>query len=259
VEVSGGGANVAVAPAEITAIRDADEQHDYERMLAPRLLDLWAGNASLGLAGATGNARTSTFTVGVVAARATHTDKTTLSFGVIKSSALAGGKNQQTANAVRGGVAYDHNAGSRLFVNVFNDYEFDRFQNLDLRFVLGGGAGFHAMKKERTRLDLLGGIDFNRSSYSTPLITKSAEFYWGDEFSYKLSGATSLAQTFRMFNDLSHTGDYRMNGDIGVSTKVAKWLTWNLALSDRYLSHPAPGRKTNDFLYTTGLGISFAR
>ena len=37
------------------------------------------------------------------------------------------------------------------------------------------------------------------------------------------------------------------------------WLTWNLSLSDRYLSNPVPGRKTNDFLYTTGLGIAFAQ
>jgi hypothetical protein len=62
-----------------------------------------------------------------------------------------------------------------------------------------------------------------------------------------------------MFNNLSDTGTYRVNGDLGLSTKIAKWLTWNLALSDRYLSNPAPGRKTNDFLYTTGLGITFAR
>ena len=32
-----------------------------------------------------------------------------------------------------------------------------------------------------------------------------------------------------------------MNFDIGVSTKLSKWLNWNVALSDRYLNHPAPG------------------
>ena len=50
-----------------------------------------------------------------------------------------------------------------------------------------------------------------------------------------------------------------MNFDIGASTKISKWLTWNLSVSDRYLNHPAAGRKTNDLLYTTGLGITFAR
>ena len=48
-----------------------------------------------------------------------------------------------------------------------------------------------------------------------------------------------------------------INFDTGTSTKLAKWLTWNVTLSDRYLNHPAPGRKTNDFLYTTGLGVVF--
>ena len=39
--------------------------------------------------------------------------------------------------AVRGGVGYDHNPKPRLFVNFFNDYKYDRFQSLDLRFVGG--------------------------------------------------------------------------------------------------------------------------
>ena len=61
-----------------------------------------------------------------------------------------------------------------------------------------------------------------------------------------------------MFNNLSQTGQYRQNFDVGATTQVAKWLTWNLSFSDRYLSNPAPGRKPNDFLYTTGFGINFA-
>jgi len=160
---------------------------------------------------------------------------------------------------VRGGIGYNHNVNPRLFVNVFNDYEFDKFQNLDLRFVLGGGFGWHAAKTEKSKLDILGGGDFNRSSFSTPLTQKSGEFYWGDEYSLKVASATSLVQSFRMFNNLTTTGSYRVNIDIGASTKLSKWLNWNVSISDRYLNHPAPGRKTNDLLYTTGLGITFAR
>ena len=75
----------------------------------------------------------------------------------------------------------------------------------------------------------------------------------------ELNAATSLVQSFRMFNDMSNAGDYRVNFDVGASTKISKWLTWNVSLSDRYLNNPAPGRKTNDLLYTTGLGITFAK
>lgn len=259
VEVTTKDAKLSLAPADVATIRDDAEQKAYERFLKPGLGQLWAGTGSLGFAGTSGNARTLTFTTGVNAARITKTDKTTLYFNMIKASALINGKNADTAQAVRGGIGYDHNVTPRLFVNVFNDYEFDKFQNLDLRFVLGGGLGFHAVKSERSLLDLLGGGDFNRSSYSTQPSQKSAEFYWGDEYSLKLGAATSLVQSFRMFNNLTTTGSYRMNFDIGASTKIAKWLNWNVSVSDRYVNRPAPGRKTNDLLYTTGIGITFAR
>jgi len=259
VEVNAPNAKVDVAPAEITTIRNADEQRAYERLLRPGWLDLWAGTATIGLAGTSGNARTSTFTTSVTAARVTNTDKTGLYFNAIKASAFANGLTSDTAQALRGGISHDRNLGPRLFLNLFNDYEYDRFQNLDLRFVIGGGLGIHAIKNERSILDLLAGVDYNHSRFSTPEIRNSAEIYWGDDYKLKLTGATSLIQSFRMFNNLSESGAYRVNGDIGATTKLWKWLSWNLSLSDRYLSHPAPGRKTNDFLYTTGLGISFAR
>ena len=259
VEVATQDAKLSLAPAEVATIRDDAEQSAYERKLRPGWGQLWAGTGSLGFAGTSGNARTLTFTTGINAARVTNTDKTTLYFNTIKASALVSGKNSETAEAVRGGIGYDHNLNPRLFVNVFNDYEYDKFQNLDLRFVLGGGLGYHAFKSERSRLDVLGGGDFNHSSFSTPLTQKSAEIYWGDEYSLKLGAATSLVQSFRMFNDMTNTGSYRMNFDIGASTKLSKWLNWNVAISDRYLNHPAAGRKTNDLLYTTGLGITFAR
>jgi putative salt-induced outer membrane protein len=244
---------------EVVALRDADEQKAYERLLHPGLGQLWAGTASVGFAGTSGNAHTLTFTTGVNAARLTKTDKTSIYFSAIKASAFVSGKNSDTAQAVRGGLGYDHNVKPRLFVNVFNDYEYDRFQNLDLRFVLGGGLGFHAVKTEKSKMDVLAGIDYNRSKFNTPLTQNSAEFFWGDEYSLKLTGATSMVQSFRMFDNLTDTGTYRVNFDVGASTKISKWLNWNLSLSDRYLNHPAAGRKTNDFLYTTGIGITFAR
>ena len=62
---------------------------------------------------------------------------------------------------------------------MFNDWEYDRFQNLDLRFVVGGGLGFHAVKTEKSRLDLLAGFDYNHSKFSTPLTRNSGEAVLG--------------------------------------------------------------------------------
>jgi putative salt-induced outer membrane protein YdiY len=258
-EVTTSQAKLNLVPADIAVMRNDDEENAYQRYLHPGWGQLWTGTGTIGFAGTAGNAQTMTFTTGINADRVAKKDKTSLYFSLIKASARINNESQGTAEAVRGGISYSHNVNPRFFFSVFNDYEYDRFQALDLRFVLGGGAGYHAWKSEKSRLDLLAGAAYNRSSFSTPFVRSSAELYWGNEYSLKLSSATSLIQSYRMFNDLDDTSIYRVNFDIGLSTKLLKRLSWNVSLSDRYLSVPAPGRKTNDFLYTTGLGITFAK
>ena len=152
----------AVAPAEVITIRNADEQKAYERLLSPGWGQLWAGTATIGLAGTQGNAQTRTFTMAMNTARVTNTDKTSLYFSAVKASALINGVSAGTAQAIRGGWGYNRSVSSRLFVNTFNDYEYDRFQDLDLRFVLGGGLGYSAWKGEHGRLDHAGEYKSNR-------------------------------------------------------------------------------------------------
>jgi putative salt-induced outer membrane protein YdiY len=263
VEVVSGGDKRQVAPADIVALRNADEQKAYERLLAPHLSDLWAGAATIGWAGTAGNARTATWATGLNAARITNADKISIYFNSIKASATIRQVNSQTAEAVRGGWGYNRNLKPRVFFNFFNDWEYDKFQNLDLRTVIGAGLGYNTWKGERGRLDLVGGLAYNREKFDPapdkPFVRNGAEAYWGDDFTYKLNKRTSFFQGFRMFNNLTQSDRWRMNFDTGATTQLTKWLTWNLSLSDRFLNLPATGRKKNDFLYTTGFGISFAR
>jgi Protein of unknown function, DUF481 len=255
--------------ADVAAIRDDASQAAYERFLKPGYLDLWTVNGSINIAGTKGNAETFTFTTPINFARISNTSKTTAYFNSIRSSASFNGASQQTASAVRGGWSYSRNLTSKLFATAFNDYEYDKFQNLDLRFVLGGGLGYSVWKSERGQLDLVGGVAYNREKFDPAVLANgtkpakftrnSAELYWGDNFTYKLNSRTSLTQSYRMFNNLSNTGAYRQNFDFGASTQLTSWLTWNIGLSDRYLSNPVAGRKKNDFLYTSGLGFTFSR
>jgi hypothetical protein len=254
---SGGVHSVNVA--EVQAVRSNAEQAAYERFLDPGLTDLWIGSANLGLAGTAGNARTKTFTFAGNATRPTMTDKATVYFSAVSASALVVGTDTATAKAVRGGWAYQRDIRPRVFGNIFNDYEFDRFQSLDLRFVLGAGAGYHAIVRESTKLDLLAGLDYNRDKFSTPLTRNSAEFSWGDEFNHKLNNTVSLVQSYRMFNNLNNTSNYRINFDFGAAARLAQWLTWNVIVGDRYLRNPIAGRLRNDVLYSTGLGVRFGR
>jgi hypothetical protein len=264
-----------VALADITTIRDAAEQKGFDRLEHPGWGELWAGTAGLNLAGTTGNSETKSFVVNMNAARATRTDKTSIYFTAIKSSATitdstGKGVSTDTAQAVRGGVGYSRNLNPKMFVNVFNDWEYDKFQDLDLRFVFGGGVGYHAWKNSKGFLDLVGGIDYAHSKYGAipntdPKLaiaertTSNAELYYGDDFGYKLNPRTSFTQSWRMFHNFTDFAAYRLNFDAGANTQITKWLSWNIGVSDRYLAQPVPGRKNNDFIYSTGIGVSFAR
>jgi hypothetical protein len=261
IQVATPGTPLTVAPGDIVALRNGAEQRVYERLLRPGLWDLWAVSGSLNIAGTKGNAETSTFTTPFNFVRASNTSRTSAYFNSIRATAKLGGVNTKTAQAVRGGWGYSRNLKKNIFANAFNDYEYDQFQSLDLRVVLGAGLGYQVWKSEAGRLAVVGGGAWNRESFSrgatTPAFTrKSVEAYWGNDYN---GARTNLVQSFRMFNNLTRTGQYRSNFDVGLTTQLAKWLNWNIALSDRHLSNPAPGRKTNDVLYTTGLGFSFAR
>jgi hypothetical protein len=262
-EIKSGGASKTVLAEQVATIRNADEQAAYERLLAPRITDLWALTGGLNFAGTRGNARTSTFTIPIGATRVTNSDKTMIYFNFIKASATINNVSAQTAQAVRGGWAYNRNLTPKLFWNVFNDYEFDRFQNLDLRVVLGTGLGYGVWKSERGRLDLVGGMAWNREKFdpfpAAKFVRNAAEAYWGDDLTLALNDRVSLFQGYRMFNNLSNTGAYRQNFDAGITAKLTKWLNWNATISDRFLSNPVPGRRKNDFLYTTGFGFAFTR
>lgn len=254
----------SVLPTDVVALRSEAEQRIYERFLRPGLLDLWAITGSLNIAGINGNAEASTLTTPINFVRASNTSRTKAYFNSIRSTATVGGTEAQTAQAVRGGWGYNRNLTKRMFVNGFNDYEYDKFQALDLRVVLGAGLGYQLWTGENGRLDLVGGGAWNREKFgpaapSVPFTRNSAEAYWGDDLSFKLNSRTALVQSFRMFNNLSNAGERRINFDIGAATALLKWLNWTVSLSDRYLSNPVPGRKRNDFLYSTGFGFTFAR
>jgi hypothetical protein len=254
--------DLGVKPATFSTvgdIRNAAEQHTWERLQHPGLFELWTGFFDTGLAVARGNARTDTLTNAFNATRVTRNDKLTVRFSQIYGTATVNNVSSAVANAVRGGWSYDHTVTGRFFLSSLNDYEHDAFQNLNLRFVLGGGVGINAIKGEKTSLALSTGGDYDRDSFNQGLSRNAGEINFGDVFTHKFTGTTNLTQSFRYFVNLSQAGEYRINFDMGAVTALSKWLGWHVTASDRFLSNPVFGRQRNDMILATGFRLSFSR
>jgi hypothetical protein len=245
--------------ATVGAIRNPAEQAAWERLQHPGLLQLWTGFFDIGLALARGNAKTDTLTTTFNATRVSRKDKIALNFNQIRGTARLNGQTATIANAIRGGWAYNRDVSGRMFVATLNDYESDQFQQLDLRFTAGAGLGVNAVKTPRTTVSFLAGSNYSRENFFNNVHRNSAEANFGDDVLYKLNGSASITQSFRFFSNLSQTGEYRVNFDLGAATTIRKWLAWQVSASDRFLSNPVNGRQRNDLLLSTGFRLSFAR
>lgn len=262
---------VTVPLADVAALRSGEEQDAYEKTLHPGLDRDWKGGANLGYAMARGNSDTTSLNIAVNADRKTLSDEITIyesSVYTTNGATAAGGPTGVTADAILGGVKYARNVTPRFFAFASGDFTHDALQDLVLRSIYTGGAGWHAINNPNTTFDLLAGVNYTRETYSSgaavgaPGVSVARNLpgiTLGEILMHKLGGSTTLTEDFNFYPDLSDLGEYRFALDAGAVTKIKKWLGWQITVSDRYVTNPPiVGTKSNDFILSTGLNFSFA-
>jgi len=284
---------VEAPKSSVTLVRSPAEQAAYEKTLHPGLGQGWAGGANVGFALTAGNSETKNLNIGFNAVRTGFHDKlilyeTSIYATTGKLALQPISPSQTTANSNAGGIRYDHDFAPRVFGFGSGDFFNNAPQNLDLRYILGGGIGFHAIKTPNTTLDLLAGINYTHESFSDLTETNplpppatltynhsdsSAALTVGDNFTHKLGKNSVFTQSFLLYPSFSQTNvafpgstpdDVRiLRGafNLGLVTKLHKWLGWQLTLGDVFDNHPlasTPPIERNDITFATGLNISFA-
>jgi putative salt-induced outer membrane protein YdiY len=257
--------SVETPKASITALRSPAEEAAYEKSLHPGFGEGWNGSVNVGFALTRGNSETKNLNIAFAATRKGFRDKLILyTNSVYATNDLPTASPHTTANAIGGGARYDHDLTRRMFAFANGDFYHDSLQNLDLRSLFGGGLGLHAIKSDATTLDLLAGANYTHESFSValnppdPAMTRNqAGLTLGDDFRHKLGKSTVLTQNLFFYPNLSQTGEYRGTFNLGLITKINKWLGWQNSFGDIYVSDPPTGKKKNDLLLSTGLNFSF--
>jgi putative salt-induced outer membrane protein YdiY len=257
VVVSGASGSQTIPQTDVAFVRSQADQAAYEKSLHPGLLQGWAGGGNFGLALARGNSDTTNIALGFNADRKTTTDNLTINAASIYSTSTADNVTTTTANALGGSIRYDHNLTPRIFAFGLFSGMYDHAQLLDVRISPNGGLGYHVIASKVTTLDLLGGIGYTHESYSDGVVNNIINATIGEELTHKFNATTSLNQRFYFFPYLNQNGNYRGTFDLGVASKFYRALTWNLNFGDIYNSQPVDGKKNNDLLITTGIGITF--
>ena len=150
-------------------------QAELDPSLNPGPADLWSASIDGALSLAAGNAETRNVNLGLLTARTAPNNRTSFYLTSLFSSNSTSGRTLTTANAVRGGGRYELDISDRVFTFGFYDLEFDRFQDLNLRFVLGGGVGLTLVDNARGALQIFGGGSSNREFFTSGVRRKSGE------------------------------------------------------------------------------------
>jgi len=268
-------------------VRTPAAQTAYEKTLQPNWLHGWITTANLSFAIARGNSNTTTLGTGDTLVRPTLHDKTSLYYNEIFTHDNIAG--DTTANNIGAGARYDHNLTKKIFAFGTGDFFEDQLQELDLRSIIGGGGGWHAIAKPNRQLDVLTGLVWTHEKYSQiisttttgtttttvngvttttttsttvdtpPTINNYIALDLGETFTQKLGKSSIFSEQAYVFPDLNDAGQYNANATINLSTKIKSFLSWQTTASDVYVSNPPAGTKTNDFILTTGFGFSFTR
>jgi putative salt-induced outer membrane protein YdiY len=257
----------SVTPGRIVALRSDAEQVAYQQQLAreqhPEFLDRWNGALDAGLSAARGNADTTNISLGMHGARTTNRTRLSIAFSsLLARNRAADGTTLTSANAFRSGLRYEINVSDRIFTFGFGNFESDRVQHLNLRDVIGGGAGLRVSQSQRGTLDVFTGASVNQESFSVASGTpdrRTGELLFGQDASYNLSSRTSFGGRLSLFPNLTTPGDYRAVVDTTATTKLNSWLGWQVTMSNIYVSNPAGGARTNDLLLSTGLRFNIGQ
>jgi len=245
---------VRTSLASTPIIRSVDEEAAYERAQHPGLLNGVEGGASAAFTIARGNSQTTNLALGYSTVRTTPWDRISLTLASLYASDQTG----TTANDARGDLRYERNVGATAFGFVSADYEYNKPQLLDLRQVYTLGLGVHALKKDSTSLDLLGGANYTHEVYTPTPTNTSAGATLGEVVIWWLGRGLNFSEQGFGYPDFTHSGQYRATFDARLTAQLKRWLSLQTAVSDRYVSNPPPTTKQNDFTFTTGLNITFS-
>ncbi len=249
---------VTVPKEAVVDMRSPEQQTAWERSQHPRLTQGWNGGANVGFALTAGNSETKNLALAFTADRKSVNDQVALyANSVYATNGTTGGVSGTTANSIQSGIRYERNINARAFGFVSSDFQTDALQSLDLRSVFGAGFGYHVVKNDSTTLDLLAGANYTRENYTT-LQRNVAALTIGEELTHKLGKSTLMTQKLYVFPALNEAGEYRSTFDFGTVTKISKWLGWQTAFGDIYVTNPPAAKKRNDITLTTGLNVTFA-
>ena len=209
----------------------------------------WAYEASLDMAGKTGNKEQLATSAAVRATLKTPQD--TLQFYSAYDRQISDG--EKSADQFKAGVDYQNNFSGKVSWYTRDEGGFDRVKDIELYNVAAAGMGYDFLKEPKHILTGRAGLSFRYEGYRNPATTdvKSAGLDFGinHEFEFSNSKLVNRLSYVPSFDDF---GNYRINHEsfYEIPLVAPNWKL-RLGVSNDYNSKPGMGIERLDTAYFT--------
>lgn len=212
----------------------------------------WEKSAGVGVTATTGNTDSVLFTANITALKKWEKNEVRL------GADGAYGENDSVKNAesARGYGQYNRLFNERVYGYLRGELSHDAIADVDYRLTLSPGLGYYFIKKPVTTLSGEVGPGFihekqggKEDSYMTLRLA--------ERFEHKFNERVRLWQSLEVLPQVDDWGNFLLNFEIGIESKLTEKLALRLFAVDTYDNEPAPGRKENDLKVVTSLNYAF--
>ena len=255
---------IPVKPTEITAIWGPDDQSPEEQAAAAKVAALtpkWSLTGEFGASKQTGNTDRADVHGSIELKRKTEVDLLKLfvqgKYGEIDED--------RDAAEIIGGAYYEYSFTPRWYAYGRNTYEYDEFEQLELRVVAAAGAGYYFIKKPEHEFKMRGGIGLRHESYLEDDEGNRADSETdvigdlGLDYRIDIKPWLQFVQSATYTPSFERLDDYRLESDTGVLIPLGEGDKWKLKIGMRhdYDSQPASRDiERLDSLYYTNVQLN---
>ncbi len=163
------------------------------------------------------------------------------------------GENDEVRNTAQiiAGASYEYLFTERVFGYARNEYEYDEFENLDLRVTFAIGAGYYFIKEPHHELKARAGVGYQHETFRNGMTTDSGIMDIGADYRLEITPWLRFTHSFTYVPTFESVRDYRLVFDTAFVIPIGESDKWKLKLgaTHEYDSLPQPGRERLDQTY----------
>jgi putative salt-induced outer membrane protein YdiY len=250
--ITASGLEIAMKPDEISSIQTQSSYEEQAKSM-DKLGRYWEGSTDIGFASQSGNTEENKLYYLIKAKRRSKLDV----FNMELSGTQGQSENTETSNSGKLKTRFDLLHRKDSFYFLLSSLEYDKIKMIDLRTVLGVGAGWTLWKNDRSKLQVSLGITYDKEQREDNTSNSATTGLFATEFRRALAGKSYLEGEMNFYPDLKDTDNLKADGRFSLVNPINGSMSFKLSLYEKYDETVLAGVEKLDTQIQTSLSYKF--